>query len=267
MNRAANTATERLTDYFRCRHDVAPFDEAEVLLRQITARRRWNEPFDFASKAYRLLQQIRIDVDDFIENYLGVTLRIERLEDLDKHAGSEVFGCADVRNRTIRICERTLGYEPLYRATAMHEAGHMILHGKASAVVHAYAPDARVRPPHEREADDFMVASVLPWEAVMLSVAATSLSWRMSMEEAINCANTPRGRYQWHEKYLPDLQSRMGVSKHLAALRLRKRGIITESTLQYHLSTGSAFRPQSMGTRFSKYHVSHVIEDVVASWE
>lgn len=266
MNRAAAVASERLAEYFYLRHAKNPIDEAEGLLRQIDARRSWHTPSHLASQAWHLLQHIRIDVDDFIENYLKVTLRIEQLHSLDERVGAEVLGCADVRHRTIRICERTLKYEPLYRATAMHEVGHILLHGIAEDTVHAYAPDAADRPPQEREADDFMVASVLPWEAVQLSVAATALEWNLNLSAAFPCANTAHGRYQWHVKYLPELQVRMGVSKHLAALRLRRRGVISEETLSYHLKTGSPGWTGPTNASCSKYHISHAIDEVMGNW-
>lgn len=261
MNRAAQTARDKLTDYYQRKHGENLLANASCLIRQIDARRSWNSPSQLAAGAWRLLSQIRIDVDDFVEYYVKATLRIEPLESLDALAGGPVLGCADTRHRIIRICVRTLVYEPIFRATAMHEAGHILLHQATGESLHAFAPTLANRSPQEREADDFMVASVLPWEAVQLSVATSALTRGLEPADAFRGIDTPHGRNQWHKIYLPELQARMGVSKHLAALRLRKRGVMSESTLQYHLSQGSPAWSGRVSALCSKHHISHALKE------
>jgi hypothetical protein len=186
-----------------------------------------------------IITRAKLDVDDLVENFLGIRVEIQDLRRLDTRAGACVFGFADTGRRRIAICDRVLENPPLYRSTLSHEAGHICLHSDGAVAEYPYAPEANGRPKVEREADNFMAALLLPWPIVELSVLATALAWRIDLDEPLSAPDSRRGRWQWHERFLPDISSRMEVSKHMTLVRLQRRGIISQSTLEYHLRTGS----------------------------
>ena len=239
LNQAAVAADQLLNDYFASRGQAVPASDAVPLTRQIRAKRSWHQPGELAHEAYGIISRGRLDVDDFVENFLRIRVEIQDLRALDVRAGASVFGFADTGQRRIAVCQRTLDYHPLYRSTLSHETGHICLHSDGVPGQYAYAPEAIRRPRVEREADNFMVALLLPWPLVELSVLATALTWRIDIDEPFEAANSHRGRFQWHERFLPDIASRLAVSKHMTLLRLLRRGIISQDTVEYHLRTGS----------------------------
>lgn len=248
VNRSARAADQLLDGYYASRNEATPAKEAIPVIRQIRARRPWLRRDELAAEAFHIVCRAKVDVDDLIENFLKIRLEIHDLSPLDEEAGASVYGFADTHARRIAICSRTLAYEPLYRSTAAHEVGHICLHSERRRSVHAYAPEAGGRPVEEREADTFMVALMLPWPIVELSVLATALAWNIDLDEAFAGINSAHGRQQWHERFLPDLSSRCGVSKHMLLLRLLRGRLMTEDTYSHHLKHGSReVYPRAMG--------------------
>ena len=155
---------------------------------------------------------------------------------LDAIAGASVFGAANPVAREIRICERAEAYEPLYRATVMHEVAHVRLHQPQHVVDMCYSPQSPRRPRHEKEADEFMHTALLPVPVLNLLVAWVADLRRASIREALLCADTARGRWQWRHLYLPAIINTVCVSRHLLAIKLSTLGVFSRATLKYHLS-------------------------------
>jgi hypothetical protein len=173
MNPTA-AAEVTLKDYFAHRGESAPDAQARELVRRIRlfSSGGWRSD-TLVDTACQLLAAATFDVDDLVENYLGVGLSIEPLYEYDARTGSPVFGLADPPQWEMVICERALRYLPLYRTCVAHELGHLLLHtssGRRQRQL-AFSPAARNRPPEEREADEFMAALLAPRHVLSLSVA------------------------------------------------------------------------------------------------
>lgn len=231
MTRGRVTAETTIAAYYASKGEEAPSVCASRLLDCIQVRRhRWISPVH-ESLTEQILERAYFDVDDLAENFLEIRLHVDRLEELDERAGAKVFGCAQPDKRTITICERTLGYEPLYRTTVMHEVGHVLLHQRPQHRSPNYAPNSRRRPPREREADEFMSSCLLPTPVLLLGLARVANAWGMDITSS---ANTGKGRWQWRKRYFPFLINQLCVSRLLIGVRLRHLGIFTQPTLEYH---------------------------------
>lgn len=225
-----------LDSYYSKRGEESPRLEAARLVNRVRFQGNKMTGFDDVDLAEDILIRSSFDVDDLAEFHLGIDLRVEHLDDLDQLAGAKVFGVAEPRRRRICICERATRYPPLYRTTVMHEVGHVELHTRRCARLLNYAPFAQRRPPEEREADTFMHAALLPEDILLLAIPWVAKRHDLDAKEAILWADTPRGRYQWHEYYFPEIISRLCVSRHLICIKLRQMGVFRQRTVQYHLS-------------------------------
>lgn len=238
MTRAWHMAKKVMTEYYASRGSEWPEVAAAELLDRVHINRstlQW-ENRDLVPAARAVLHDACFNVDDLAENFLHLTLHIENLEYLDCKAGASVLGCARPRERTITVCERTLAYEPLYRATVMHEIAHVLLHANESHRTAAYAPFSRRRPSYEMEADEFMACALLPRQVLILAVAQSADAWRLDLTEAFAGANWGRGRWQWQHHHFLRILTDLCVSRHLTAVAMRKLGYFSQNTLDHHLS-------------------------------
>lgn len=238
MKKAGIAAVQALRKYFSSFGEDWPSDEATDLMKRVTVdgqTHSWRTR-SHASYADGILHRSHFNVDDFAENFLGITLWVDQLERFDEQCNAPVFGYAKPNARVIVICERALKYEPLRRATVLHEVGHILLHEDSAARVLSYAPHRTRRPRHERQADAFMVSAILPVPIVELAITRTAEANQINLQDAFVAANSRRGRWQWRRVFFPALVNTLCVSRHLIALLLLRRRIITRDTLQYHLS-------------------------------
>lgn len=230
-------AAEAVIDsYYFGRREESPRLEAARLVNRVRFQGKKMTGFDDVDLAEDVLIRSSFDVDDLAEFHLGIDLRVEHLDDLDQLAGAKVFGVAEPRRRRICICERATRYKPLYRTTVMHEVGHVELHTRRCARLLNYAPFARRRPPEEWEADTFMHSALLPADILLLAIVWIAKRHDLNALEAIQSANSPRGRFQWQKYYFPAIVSRLCVSVHMTSIKLRQMGIFTRDTVEYHLS-------------------------------
>ena len=124
MSNASAEAHNLARAYYKSHNQLPPAQAATSLMNKIRVRHnRWTDP-RCRDQAAHIIDQAQFDVDDLAENFLGLSLSIESLERFDAVTGAAVFGAANPRTGEIRICERAANYEPLYRATLMHEVGH-----------------------------------------------------------------------------------------------------------------------------------------------
>lgn len=232
MTRPREAARRLMRDYYRSRGEQSPEDAAEAFRQCVRADAMLTDrQVDIAAA---IVKKARFDVDDLAENHLGVRLNIERLDYLDIQAGAKVFGFARPNTREITICERTTSYEPLYRTTVMHELGHLALHSRNSERCMNYAPRSSRRPAIEREADQFMVNTVLPEAVLDVAVALIAHFRRTDILAAYRIANQEKGRWQWREWFLPALINHLCVSRNLILIMLERRGLFTPETAAFH---------------------------------
>jgi Zn-dependent peptidase ImmA (M78 family) len=237
MNRARIAAGRCLSDYFKSLGDENPVDDACRFISRLDADRISRCGLNDIQRGVidDILARMRFDVDDLVENYLGITVWVDNLSEYDEKAGATVFGYAKPEANVIAICERVT-YEPLRRVTILHELGHCLLHARSVMNSKYYSPRARKRPPGEKEADEFMIASVLPWEVLLLGLIRAADHMGMRIDELFGGANTRRGMYQWRTHHFQFLIDRLCVSREMVGIELLRRGIFSQATLNYHLS-------------------------------
>lgn len=237
MSKPTEAARALVGEYCSARGQDTPENQATSFLRRINfywQNATWRSD-DLVDTAARILELATFDVDDLAENHLGVRVSIERLEMYDKRAGAQVFGVAYPCDREIVICERAERYQPLYRTCVGHEIGHLILHTNARTVAGPhYAPESNRRPPEEREADEFMVALLAPGSVLKLATAFAAMESGLHFDEVWWHANSARGCYQWKNNILPCLIDRLCLSRLLLLIQMRRLGILTDSTVEYH---------------------------------
>src|SRR5437899_89092 len=152
MSFSAKSADDLLHAYFAERGATPPSIEArELLTSYVLGGFRWRDNRQRAL-CHETLARANFDVEDFAENFLEIDLYVENLSEFDKRADAAVFGLAKPAGRTIKICERALVYEPLYRATVLHEVAHILKHDGSHMRTLCYAPGSKRRPKEEREA-------------------------------------------------------------------------------------------------------------------
>lgn len=235
MERANYKAHQMMCSYFGDRGQTNPDDYATGLLDCIHV---FNNKPAISDKHFEvgvsILRSAHFDVDDLAENHLNITLHIEPLHALDAEAGSQVFGCARPKAREITICERTLQYDPLYRATVMHETGHIVLHGSGKETFN-YSPNSAHRPAYEKEADQFMVETLLPDSVLLLAILFCAHFKRINVLDAIRIANCQgKGFFQWKYIFLPCITKWLGVSRQMISIKLLHLGFFSRETLHHH---------------------------------
>jgi hypothetical protein len=238
MTKASNEAARIAGFYFARRGEATPQVQAESFLSRIliSSDGRWRSQ-DLVDTGSRILAAAIIDVDDLVENHLGISLFVESLGSYDFIAGAPVFGLADPQRYVIKICERAERYQPLYRATVAHELGHIALHGPGlHNRVLTYAPQSKIRPPEEREADQFMIALIAPPSILKLAIALAAHQSELHVADVFRRANATWGRDRWRHAIFPRLIDRMCLSRELLAVQMSKWGFLEQSTLDYHKS-------------------------------
>lgn len=222
-----------LSAYYASREEESPAAIAPAWLR---AYARGNSRVDrsLLDEGDRLLTRSVFDVDDLAENFLGVHLYIENLRQFDRKAGAAVFGYAIPESATIKICERAAAYLPLYRSTVMHEVAHIILHRHSRNIALNYSPRSPKRPPAERDADKFMADALLPRPILYMAIVLAGQPYGVEPGEAFKSANSERGHYQWRTMYFPFFINRLCLSRGLVAVAMRRYGMFSEATFEYH---------------------------------
>lgn len=236
MTRAKHTATSIVRGYFSKRGEPPPDQQAREFIRRITLTSSgfWRSD-DLVDTAAHILELATIDVDDLVENYLRFHLSIEPLHAYDKKAGAPVFGLADPTQGEMVICERAELYQPLYRTCVAHELGHLMLHGAGEHWQRlAYSPTSRMRPPEEREADEFMVALLAPPNVMRLGLAFAANQCGLHIGDVFNRANSSWGRFVWRNSIFPSVIDRMCLSREFIAVRMSQWGFFSAGTSDYH---------------------------------
>ena len=242
MNMPWTAAADLMESYYKSKGQESPEISACRLLDKIWIRdTRWVNRA-LVNEANALIVDSAFDVDDLAEYHLGLKLRIEPLNGLDAITGAQVFGLAIPERNEIVVCERAERYEPLYRATVMHEIAHILLHAGARKRVVAYSPQSKIRPPEEREADQFMQEALLPRAVLLVSIARLAEFWGIDIKEALAGANSERGRWQWKNRFFLPLVNNLVVSRHMLSLKLKSMGYFSERTVRYHLTYPLATR-------------------------
>ena len=226
-----------MAGYFAGKGERWPAVEAEELLRQVRVGRdhRWTSS-ELLGQAGTILARAMFQVDDLIENHLKVSMSYDSLAYLDKSEGTQVYGCAYPQTREVVICERTLRYEPLFRTTAAHELGHVLMHGETQQRCMLYTPQRPASTPEEREANAFMTAIILPDAVLDLAVRYVCGIWGIDTRFAFDAANSARGRWVWREKLFATLINRLCVSREMVSITMKQWGFFDEDTFAYHKS-------------------------------
>lgn len=235
MTQPWEVAVRVMREYHASEGDVWPGDEAEDVLATARAGRdhRWTAP-DTVDRGRDVLRRAAFDVDDLAENHLGIHLEIANLEDLDAMAHAPVYGVAYPESRKIRVCDRALKYEPLYRSTVLHEVGHVLLHRRTACRYIMFTPDRRPQNPQERDANQFMHTALLPKPVLKLAVAYVCHLWGIDIQLPIGSANSARGRWIWRHRLFSPIISDLCVSRQLIAIKLRRMNCFSNQTVQHH---------------------------------
>lgn len=229
-------AVELLREYFDHKGFEWPGFSASHLQHRIQTRNgRWMN-WSLIPETDSILSQACFDVDDLANNYVGAKIIMEDLTSLDCYSGTPVFGLAQPGTWTISICPRAKRYWPLYRATVMHEIGHLFLHSVVSARMLAYTPFASSHAIEERQANQFMTVGLLPRPVLWLAVARYAESSGINLREVLGCANNVRGHWQWKNRLLRPVIDCLALSRQLICLKLKQMRVFNQDTVNYHLS-------------------------------
>lgn len=104
-----------------------------------------------------------VPVESWIERPLGISFGVEDLSCL----GPDILGAAFIAQREMLISETLVNHEARFRFTSAHELGHFILHGKLHLAFRDTADEPGRKDLHEREADRFAAAFLMPAAAVI----------------------------------------------------------------------------------------------------
>ena len=230
-------ASDLMKQYFVAKGITWPAITASRLLTKVSVSRdhRWTRP-ELVKAAEDIITSAFFDVDDLAENHLGIRVDYESLEYLDEAAGSRVLGCAYPREKAVVICERTLQYFPLYRATMLHELGHILLHTNMAKRCILYTPDLAPSSPEEREANQFMHVALLPKGLLRLAIGYLCHAYGIDIRLALCSADSLRGRHIWKEQLFVPLVSLLAVSREMIAIKLRSQKVFSGETVKYHKS-------------------------------
>lgn len=224
-----------MADYFARKGERWPAVEAEDLLRQVRVGRdhRWIDR-QLLDRAGAILARAVFPVDDLIENHLKVTMSYESLAYLDKSEGSVVYGCAYPQSREVVICERTLKYEPLFRTTAVHELGHVLMHKETQQRCMLYTPHRPASTREEREANAFMKAIILPDPVLELAIQYICGIWGIDTRLAFAATNGARGRWIWRKRLFVSLINALCVSREMISITMKRLRFFSDDTAAYH---------------------------------
>jgi len=221
--------------YYADRKDHWPTFDASRLFKHIRVGqdRRWRDEA-LVQKAEDILARSFFDVDDLVENHLGISISFDRLDYMDDAFGCPVYGCAYPETREIVVCERTLNYEPLYRTTVLHEAGHVLLHAAASTRCLLYTPGQSPQRREEQEANQFMQVAALPRSVFLLGVGFLCHLYGIDIRLPFGAANTKLGRWIWRNRLFAHLINMLCVSRELISIKMRGLGFFSAETVEYH---------------------------------
>lgn len=229
-------AIDLLCDYFSHSGLEWPGHTAEKIQHRIaTQNGRWLTRHHVAD-VDKILDESNFDVDDLSTNYLGATIRLEDLRYLDGYLESPVFGYAKPAEWSIAICHRALTYKPLYRATVMHELGHLMLHSFEPKRAVAFTPFATQFPPEEVQANRFMVESLLPKSVLLLAIARFAETADLDLRFVLEKANLWAGRTLWRDCIFVPTVAALGVSRRMICLRLKQMKVFNDETCAFHKS-------------------------------
>jgi hypothetical protein len=163
---------------------------------------------------------VPIPVDVWVEKPLGIRLSIEDLSGIAP--GKVVLGAAYPPDREIRIHD-TIPRESAFRFTVAHELGHMTLHADRKVLFLDTSVEPEGREAVEREADRFAFAFLMPVDLVVrevfLSCGRKDIDPLLLVGSAASV--TDQRLALWHERILPQIMKRFGVSRKAAICRLR----------------------------------------------
>jgi hypothetical protein len=228
-------AEKTMAGYFARRDERWPATEAADLLRQIRVGRdhHWIDS-QLVDLAGAIVVRAFFPVDDLIESHLKIAISYESLAYLDKSQGTPVYGCAYPQTREIVICERTLRYEPLFRTTAAHELGHVLMHTEVQQRCLLYTPQRPASTPEEREANAFMKAIILPDAVLELAIRYVCGIWGIDTRLAFEATNCARGRWIWRKRLFTSLINALCVSREMISITMKRRGFFSDDTAAYH---------------------------------
>ncbi len=237
MTEPWKAADKLMTEYYASKGlDWVAFEASRIFGTAYKRRdHKWTSQH-LESRAAKTLQQACFDVDDLVENHLGISLSIESLEHLDATAGAPVYGYAYPASKEIVVCERTLAYEPLYRSTVIHEAAHVLMHKKAATRCMLFVPDRCSMSLEEREANQFMHVALLPESVLLLGAAYYCQLRGIDLGLAFGSANISRGKWIWRDRLFPELINNLCVSRQMICIKLCEMGWFNQNTVRYHQS-------------------------------
>lgn len=162
-----------------------------------------------------------IPVETWIEGPMQLRFGVEDLS----HLGRDVLGAAYIQEREIVVSERLLSSEGRFRFTCAHELGHCVLHGKLmQAFRDTVAEPQQGRDLHEREADRFAAAFLMPAEAAVhgiLQLCRERGIDPMALRESALQLDTWQ-QMRWRQALTAAFTTWFGVSASAADFRLRE---------------------------------------------
>jgi hypothetical protein len=235
MKKPWEIAVNAMSGYYSVDHKEWPGHEATAVLGAVKLGKdhRWLGKAT-VHWADAVLQRARFDVDDVIENHLGIQLSFDRLDYLDKVVGVPVYGVACPDTREIIVCERVQAYEPFCRTTLLHEAGHVLLHGSSECGSLMFTPGRRASGAKEAEANQFMRVALLPRPVLKLAICYFCHVWGIDVRLALGSANSARGRWLWRKRLFSAIIDQLCVSRELTAIMMKQMGCFSAETVRYH---------------------------------
>jgi Zn-dependent peptidase ImmA (M78 family) len=214
----------------------------------------WLPKEDIANKALEALTGYQamvgspitppIPVEDMIEQYLGLKLSFENL---DQELGEGVLGATYVKSRWICVNETLLGDKREGRLvfTCAHEVGHWVLHRhlvelaerNGSTREGILCRSVNARQPIEWQADYFAACLLMPEEGVKRALTLVCQSERLVLDNVRSCFGgtalcVDPCVENWH--FIADAICQAGgftnVSKEAMNIRLQELGLVINRT-------------------------------------
>jgi Zn-dependent peptidase ImmA (M78 family) len=158
-----------------------------------------------------------IPVDQWIEHPMGIRFGVEDLGRL----GENVLGATFIREREILVSDRLADQEPRFRFTCAHELGHFVLHSHLVRAFKDTAIEPGRRGHHEREADRFAAAFLMP--APMVVNVLFQICYERKLDPCQVLITLMERSAQtltlWKRNILPAMTRRFNVSLSAAVFR------------------------------------------------
>jgi len=228
-------AENTMNGFFASRGERWPAVEAGEIISRIRLRRdhHWEDK-SLVSCASDVLARAFFPVDELIRLHLGITIEYDDLTYLDRSEGCRVLGCAYPNSKEIVICRRVTKYKPLFRTTAAHELGHILMHADHSQRCMLFTPDRLASTPEEQEANAFMQAIILPNPVLKLGIGYICHLYGINMRLTLDAANNQRGRWIWQKWLFPHLINMLCVSRQMITIKMKQWGWFDEATVNHH---------------------------------